>query len=66
LNRAVYLVSITVGPRSEQLNHISDALRAMIGDKRDAIKDDYGIGLGTFSTSVVTLDFARHGDDTVY
>ena len=66
LSAASYLVTITVGPRSEQLNHIADTLGKMIDRKWKAIQEMYGIGLGTFTTSTLEMDFARHGDDTIY
>lgn len=65
-NAAVYLVNITVGPRSEQLNQKAQGIEKMIAGKRDSIKSDYGIGYGNFTTSTLELDFARHGDDTIY
>lgn len=66
LNKASIYTNITVGPRSEGLNQKAQAIAGMIKAKTDAIKDDYGIGLGTFTADYLTLDFARHGDDTVH
>ena len=66
LNVASNLVSITVGPRSEQLGQIADSLKTMIANKKKSIQDDYGLGIGTISTGNLLLDFARHSDDTVY
>ena len=63
---ALILVNISVGPRSESLSQKAQQLDKAIQVKRKQLLDDYGIGRGTFTTSTLQLDFARHGDDTIY
>jgi hypothetical protein len=55
-------VDITVGPRSESLNQLSVRVRMKIDTKRREIEKAYGLGLGTLSAGVVTLDFMEKGD----
>ncbi len=55
-------VDITVGPRSESLNQLSTRVTKKIDTKRSAIEKTYGLGLGTLSAGVVSLDFMEKGD----
>jgi hypothetical protein len=56
-------VDITVGPRSEKLDQLVTRVRAKIERKSADIAKAYGLGLGTLSAGVITLDFQEHADD---
>lgn len=53
---SVTLVNIALGPRREDLSHISDALDTLIGKKSTANQAAYGVGLQQLSAGL--LDYA--------
>lgn len=58
------VVSITVGPRREELSDLVDLVEKRLARKRKQIESDYAFGLGTLEAGVISLDFASKGTDT--
>lgn len=58
------VVSITVGPRREELSHLAEMAEVRVKRKREQVRADYGFGQGTLEAGVISLDFAAKGTDT--
>jgi hypothetical protein len=56
------LVSISVGPRSEQLGEIAGGLVADIQQKRSNLEKEHGLGISTLQGDVISLRFAETND----
>jgi hypothetical protein len=57
------MVDISVGDRSERLSQFTAEVEKAIERKRAQIEREYGIGLGSLSGGVVSLDFQQKHDD---
>lgn len=64
LNELVVKVTVAVGPRREELSHISDALIKMIDMKTKRLKEEYGRGLATIEGATIGLRFAETNSTT--
>lgn len=56
------LVSISVGPRNEQLGAIAGGLLSDIQNKQARIEKEYGLGLSTLESGVISFRFAETND----
>lgn len=56
------LADIKVGDRSESLGQIGARLERAVSRKRDQIKRDHGIGLGTITAGVINLGFQQQSE----
>lgn len=63
LTAARRLVSISVGPRSEQFGQIASGLGADIDRKRSYLEKEYGLGVTTLEGGVISLRFAETNDE---
>ncbi len=59
LNDFVVKVSMTLGPRREELSHVSDVLQQVITRKQAGMAKKYGRGVATLSGGVINLAFAE-------
>lgn len=59
LNDMVVKVTMSLGPRREELSHISDALERIINRKQAEMAKKYGRGVATLSGGVIDLAFAE-------
>lgn len=56
-------VNITVGPRSESLSDLAKQVEQKLARLQAQLLRKYGIGQGTLTAGIITLDFAQKGDD---
>lgn len=64
LNDMVVKVNMTLGPRREELSHISDALERIINRKQAEMAKKYGRGVASLSGGVIDLAFAETNSTT--
>ena len=57
------MVDISIGDRSERLSQFTADLAKAIERKQATIEKQYGIGLGSLSAGVISLDFQQKRDD---
>lgn len=55
-------VDITLGPRRESLNQLAELLEKRLERLQKKIEREYGIGLGSFESGVISMDFAEHNE----
>jgi hypothetical protein len=63
-NDFIVKVSMTLGPRREELSHITDALERVIARKQAEMAKKYGRGVATLSGGVIDLAFAETNSTT--
>lgn len=64
LNEVTVKVTVAVGPRREELSHISDALIKVIDQKRKQLQAEYGRGLSALEGATIGLRFAETNSTT--
>jgi len=57
------LVDITVGPRKESLSDLGSRIEKKLARLQEHVTNKYGIGAGSISGGVITLDFMETGDE---
>ena len=64
LNEVSVKVTVAVGPRREELSHVSDILAKIIEQKRKQLQAEYGRGLSTLEGATIGLRFAETNTTT--